>query len=145
MLQEQIPINKIDFKSHQQKSMHRKRIQEKGMPAEEDLELGADALINSIPKIPSIRINNDSSLGDMEYVIEVQGLPWAITKRAILDHFAKIDFLNGIKGIHFIIDEYKNNKNLAFIQLQLKEDITKACLYSNTKIDCNVNLHIAGK
>lgn len=54
-------------------------------------------------------------------LIRASGIPWIATKQEIVDFFGDIKILNGVQGIHFIIDKIKNSRNDAFIQLASKK------------------------
>lgn len=42
--------------------------------------------------------------------------------------------MNGVKGIHFIIDNRKNKCNKTYIQLASEEDYKKVFCYNNKKL-----------
>ncbi|XP_055315788.1 G-rich sequence factor 1-like [Sitodiplosis mosellana] len=59
---------------------------------------------------------------DSTYLIRASKIPWVATKEEILDFFDDINILNGINGIHFIVDKTKNSCNDALIQLASEKD-----------------------
>lgn len=63
---------------------------------------------------------NPKSIFDTAHVIHVMGIPWTVTKQKMVEFFDDINILNGVNGIHFIIDHSK--KNGAFIQVATKND-----------------------
>lgn len=76
-----------------------------------------------------------SSRFDTTYLAHVSGLPWMITKSKVIETFSNVDILNGLDGIHFIIDDQRSESNqAAYIQLQTKEDFHKIQAFNRTKI-----------
>lgn len=59
---------------------------------------------------------------DSKYLIYVRGLPWSATKPEIADVFKGITILNGLDGIHFIIDEANLDICEAYIQVENLRD-----------------------
>lgn len=72
---------------------------------------------------------------DSAYLIKLAGIPWTATKAEIQAYFADINILNGINGIHFIIDDRKNAVNQAYLQLATRRDYSIAQGYNNTSMD----------
>ncbi|XP_031636300.1 uncharacterized protein LOC116349147 [Contarinia nasturtii] len=72
-------------------------------------------------KKESVPFNRDST-----WLIHVSGFPWVATKDEILAFFNDVSVLNGVDGIHFIINETKNKSNEAFIQLSSDKDVQLA-------------------
>lgn len=74
--------------------------------------------------------NSDSSFDasqrgfnyDTKYLILMRNLPWSATKPQIAEFLGNVSILNGLDGIHFIINEMDMKKVEAYIQLeQLRE------------------------
>lgn len=64
-----------------------------------------------------------------KYLIQIRGLPWSVTKQEIMDFFAGVNILNGINGIHFIIEDKKIRKGEAYVQLTTEDDLKLAQSY----------------
>lgn len=56
-------------------------------------------------------------------------MPWSVTKQEIMDFFAGVNILNGINGIHFIIEDKKIRKGEAYVQLKTENDLKLAQSY----------------
>lgn len=63
---------------------------------------------------------NPQSELNTAHVIHVTGIPWTATKQKMVEFFDDIKILDGVNGIHFIIDN--TSKNGAFIQMATKHD-----------------------
>lgn len=59
---------------------------------------------------------------DSTYLVRANKIPWVATKEEIVEFFDDINILNGVNGIHFIVDKTKNSCNDAFIQLASEKD-----------------------
>lgn len=68
----------------------------------------------------SKHLDQTQSKYDSTHLIYVKGLPWIATKQEIVGFFHDMNILNGTNGIHFFIDNYKDN--CAFIQLKERID-----------------------
>lgn len=55
---------------------------------------------------------------DSVYLVELQNLPRSATRKEIKDFFPGISILNGLYGIHFILDEKYRKYGRAFVQLE---------------------------
>lgn len=55
-------------------------------------------------------------------VVRLITIPWAASKRQILDRFGAVNILNGPEGIHFIVDKELDRPNNAFIELGSLDD-----------------------
>lgn len=80
-------------------------------------------------KKQSVQISQDTS-----WLIHVSGMPWMATKDEILEFFDDFKILNEVNGIHFIINETKNNQNEAFIQLVSEKDFQMAMNYKTERM-----------
>lgn len=79
--------------------------------------------------------DSDSSSHDFNYdskfLIELRGLPWSATKKDV-EHFLKdVNILNGLRGIHFLLDDNHQKINRAIIQLGQIRDYTLAKKYNH--------------
>lgn len=80
---------------------------------------------NSVPTIESNdQLENVQHKGidqfNSTHLIYVKGIPWSATKQSIVYFFDGIHILNGVNGIHFIIENTKSNN--AFVQLASAND-----------------------
>lgn len=71
---------------------------------------------------------------DSKYLIQVRGLPFSATKPQIAAFFENISILNGVDGIHFILNGSNMKDGQAFIQLESLRDYT-AARKMNKKMD----------
>lgn len=55
---------------------------------------------------------------DSVFLVELQNLPRSATRKEIKDFFPGISILNGLHGIHFILDEKYRKYGRAFVQLE---------------------------
>lgn len=69
------------------------------------------------------------------YLIKMSGIPWTATKTELQVFLSEVNILNGIGGIHFIIDERKCSINQAYIQLATRKDYSISKSYSNATMD----------
>lgn len=74
--------------------------------------------LSQILAVPSVRLRAKC---DPSHVIHVENIPWTATKKEIVDLFGNIEILNGVNGIHFIVDNEKIHNN-AFIELASLKD-----------------------
>lgn len=72
---------------------------------------------------------------DSKYLIQVRGLPWSATKPKITEFFENIKILNGMDGIHFIIDEMVMKNVQVFVQLESLRDYTAALKMNGNGMD----------
>lgn len=79
--------------------------------------------------------NVTSSKDDSIHLVQGNGFPWSMTKQEMLKFFVGVNILNGIHGIHFIIDNRKNKCNKTYIQLASEEDYKKILCFNNKKLD----------
>lgn len=89
-------------------------------------------------KYAPIGFNFDNSL----YLIKMSGIPWTATKTELQAFLSEVNILNGINGIHFIIDEKKCSINQAYIQLETRKDYSVAKNYNNATMD---GVYVKGK
>lgn len=80
---------------------------------------------------PSIRDFNF----DSKYLIEVRGLPWSATKEDVKDFFHNVTILNGLNGIHFILEEKHLKNGRAFVQLEQYNDLVLALKFNRKSMD----------
>lgn len=85
-----------------------------------------------------IGFNFDDSL----YLIKMSGIPWTATKTELQVFLSEVNILNGIKGIHFMIDEKKCSINQAYIQLETRKDYSVSKSYNNATMD---GVYVKGK
>lgn len=85
-----------------------------------------------------IGFNFDDSL----YLIKMSGIPWTATKTELQAFLSEVNILNGISGIHFMIDEKKCSINQAYIQLETRKDYSISKSYNNTTMD---GVYVKGK
>lgn len=93
----------------------------------------------------SVPFNND-----LTYLIRANKIPWVATKMEIIEFFNDIHILNGVNGIHFIVDKTKNRSNDAFIQLASEKDYQlamnlKAIRMGFSSVQSKVNFFIFEK
>lgn len=79
---------------------------------------------------------------DSKFMIEVRGLPWSATKQDVFDFFENVQILNGVNGIHFIVEKNSIRSGRAYIQLQNLNDMTLAMKYHKK---CMGDRYIEGK
>lgn len=75
------------------------------------------------------------NFNDSLYLLKITNIPWTATKSEVQAFLSEINILNGVNGIHFIIDETKNAINQAFIQLETRRDYSVAQNYNNEFMD----------
>lgn len=85
-----------------------------------------------------IGFNFDDSL----YLVKMSGIPWTATKTELQVFLSEVNILNGINGIHFMIDEKKCSINQAYIQLETRKDYSISKSYNNTTMD---GVYVKGK
>lgn len=79
---------------------------------------------------------------DSIYLIEIRNLPAAATRREISEFFNDINILNGIYGIHFVLDEKYRKYGRAFVQLENLKEYRSIHKFNMKRLD---NRYIEGK
>lgn len=72
---------------------------------------------------------------DSKFLVEVRGLPWSATKQDVSDFFKNVNILNGLNGIHFIVDEKNIRSGRAYIQIEQLRDYMLALKCHNNHMD----------
>lgn len=70
---------------------------------------------------------------DAKYLIQVRNLPWTATRQQIAEFFENLRIMNGMEGIHFIMNDRIMENAEAFIQMESMHDYT-AALKLNYKV-----------
>lgn len=70
----------------------------------------------------------------MSRLLKVRGLPWTTTKKELRDFFAGVKLLNGLNGIHFILDD-PEWAGVAYIQVASKRDYDRAREFHRKNLD----------
>lgn len=72
---------------------------------------------------------------DTLYVIKASCIPWTSKRAEVQAFFADVNILNGVNGIHFIVNVKKNSVNEAYIQLEGRLDYSVIQSYNNKYMD----------
>lgn len=72
---------------------------------------------------------------DSKYLIRVRNLPWTVTRPQIVEFFENIQLMNGMEGIHFIMNDKITENAEAFIQLESLRDFAAALKMNNKSMD----------
>lgn len=65
----------------------------------------------------------------------MRGLPWSATKEDVKDFFHNVTILNGLNGIHFILEEKHLKNGRAFVQLEQYCDLVSALKYNRKSMN----------
>lgn len=79
---------------------------------------------------------------DSKYLIEVLNLPASATRQEIRQFFSGISILNGIYGIHFVLEEKYRKSGRAFVQLENLKEYQTIHKFNMKRLD---NRYIEGK
>lgn len=72
---------------------------------------------------------------DSKYLIEVRDLPWSVSRHEIKDIFKDVNILNGLRGIHFVLDDKNQTSGRALVQLEQLKDFQTAFKYNMHSMD----------
>lgn len=91
---------------------------------------------------PSVYSDSSDSEGavavfnyDSKYLIELQKVPSTATRQEIRDFLNNMEILNGLNGIHFLVESNNQKDGQVFVQLENLKDFQTALKLNNKCLD----------
>lgn len=91
---------------------------------------------------PSVYSDSSDSEGavaifnyDSKYLIEIRKLPSTATRKEIRDFLNNMEILNGLNGIHFLVESNDQKDGQVFVQLENLRDFQTALKLHNKCFD----------
>nr|XP_046241922.1 G-rich sequence factor 1 [Scatophagus argus] len=77
------------------------------------------------PPLPTYQSDSEPEEKEV-FILHVKGLPWSCSAEDLLHFFSDCRIRDGVKGIHLSVDRSGRPSGRAFIEMEHKEDVSKA-------------------